>query len=477
MGVKCIVQVSRGVFGSPGAPGAPTSPRAAKSADMALVGGRLRWLMAGKECCTAGCTGLATREWLRGGFYSPVVRLYLAMFMMSCAVLVIAPMIPVIQQSHGFAVASLGIIAGVTLLTAVVTELFVGPQADRGHERLLLTLSVVCMILSLVGSGAADSVLLLTLWRAFAGVAYGMFVPSASAIVIRASPEGVGERLARLQVAEFAGLAAGPFLGAVLLSQFGSTHGLEIAGLGTIALIPVVVGVRIPRHPPDLVAGSDSAAGKERPTILAFDLLRHRAVWVALILSVAITAPLGIYNAMWPRFLADRGASAFVIAASLAIFTLPFLLIAPIAGRFVDRVGPLRGSVWGIWIVAIVVMAYGLIGSVPVIIAVSLIESVGQALAGPGTAAAMARASGAARAGSGQGLARGIGFLGAGLTAFAAGPVYQYWGARALFGGTALVMMVLVIIGYFMARAWAPELGTPGVIDAPTGEVAAQVAD
>ena len=65
---------------------------------------------------------------------------------------------------------------------------------------------------SLIGSGAADSVVLLTIWRALAGVAYGMFVPAASAIVIRSSPHGVGERLARLQVAEYAGFAAGPFL-------------------------------------------------------------------------------------------------------------------------------------------------------------------------------------------------------------------------------------------------------------------------
>ena len=48
----------------------------------------------------------------------------------------------------------------------------------------------------------------------------------------------------------------------------------------------------------------------------------------------------------------------------------------------------------GNWIVAIIVIAYGLIGSVTVIIVVSLVESVGQALAGPGTAAAMARAAG-----------------------------------------------------------------------------------
>lgn len=420
------------------------------------------------------------RDRARGptGFYSPRVRLYLAMFMMSCAVLVIAPMAPVIQQSHGFPVASLGIIFGVSLLTGVVTELFVGPQADRGHERLLLILSVVLAVATLVGSGAADSVLALTFWRALAGVAYGMFVPSASAIVIRSGSDGVGERIARLQVAEFAGFAAGPFLGALLLWRFGSTHGLELAGLATIVLLPVVMGVRIPRVPaPDSAVGPESAAPRERPSILAFDLLRHRAVWVVLLLSVAVTAPVGTYNAIWPRFLADRGASAFVIAASLAIFTLPFMVIAPVAGRFVDRVGPMRGSVWGIWIVAIIVMAYGLIGSVSAIIAVSLIESVGQALAGPGTAAAMARVSGAERAGSGQGLSRGVGFLGAGLTAFAAGPVYQYWGARAVFGATALMMIALVVIAYLLARTWAPELNRPVVDEAPTGDVAAQAAE
>jgi MFS family permease len=404
------------------------------------------------------------------------VRLYLAMFLMSSAVLAIAPMIPAIQESHGFPVASLGIIAGVTLLVGVATELLLGPQADRGHERVMLVASVVLAAASLVGSGAADSVVLLTFWRALAGIAYGLFVPTASAIVIRSDPKEVGEGLARLQVAEFGGFAAGPFIGALLLSRFGSTEGLEIAGVVALVLLPVVLGVRLPVRPAAPTATSADVAAK-RPSSLSFGLLRHRAVWVALILSLAVTAPVGTYSAMWAKFLADRGASAFVIAASLAIFTLPFMVIAPIAGRFIDRVGPLKGSVWGIWIVAIVVFAYGLIGSVTVIIVVSLIESVGQALAGPGTAAAMARASGTERAGAGQGLARGVGFLGAGLTAFVAAPLYAAWGARVLFGATAAMMIVLVVLGWALARVWAPELDQPGPVDAREAEVIATSAD
>ncbi len=376
------------------------------------------------------------------------------MFMMSCAVLVIAPMTPAIQQEHRFPVASLGIIFGVSLLTGVVAELFLGPQADRGHERALLISSVVLAGISSVGSGLADSVVTLTLWRAVAGVGYGMFVPAASALVIRLRAQGVGERIARLQVAEFAGFAAGPFLGALLLAQFGTQNGLIVAGIVTLILVPVVLGVEIPRDarvPPkgDGVGQSTNDAG---PSWAAFDLLRHREVWVALLLSVAVTAPVGTYSALWPKFLADRGASPFVVALSLAIFTLPFMILAPIAGRFIDRFGPLRGSVIGIWIVVVAVVSYGLLASVAAIILVSLIESVGQALAGPGSAAAMARASGARRAGAGQGLARGVGFLGAGLTAIAAGPVYEYWGGAALFVCTATIMVVLVVLAQLIGR-------------------------
>jgi len=383
------------------------------------------------------------------------------------------PMIPAIQTSHGYPVSTLGIISGVPLLAGVATELFVGPQADRGHERIMLIASVAVAAASLAGSGASTTVLTLTLWRALEGIAYGLFVPSASAIVIRSDPDGVGEGLARLQVAELTGFAAGPFIGALLLAWLGSTKGLELAGLLALALLPVVLGVRLPVTAPQASAPDGTPVPDERPPSLSFGLLRHKAVWVALVLSLAITAPVGMYNSMWAKFLADRGASGFVIAVSLAVFTLPFIVIAPMAGRFVDRVGPLKGSVWGIWIVAIIVMAYGFIGSVLVIILVGLIESVGQALAGPGTAAAMARASGSRRAGAGQGLARGVGFLGAGLTAIAAAPIYAAWGARVMFGSAALLMIVLVILGWALARVWAPELDAPGPVEPQEAEAVA----
>lgn len=394
------------------------------------------------------------------------MRLYLTMFMMSCAVLAIAPMLPDIQTSHHYSVASLGVIGAASLLTGVVSDLLLGPQADKGFERPMLVASVVLAAVALVGSGAAGSVGVLTLWRGVSGIAFGMFLTASSAVVIRIEAQKMGENLARLQVAEFAGFVAGPFLGALLLAVFGASRGLEIAGLAMLIGVPLVIRVPILRTAPE-DADEPAGAGESAAGGVMLGLLKERPVWVALVLSLAVTAPVGVYGAMWPKFLADLGASAWVIAASLAVATLPFLVVAPYAGRYLDRVGPMKGAVRGTWIIAVIIAAYGFVGSVPIIVALSLVESVGESLGSPGAAAAMARASGGHRAGAGQGLSRAVGFFGAGVVALIAGPVFQDWGARALFGGAGVLVAVLVIAAQLMARVWAPELSTPVPSEAP----------
>jgi MFS family permease len=377
-------------------------------------------------------------------------------------------MLPAIQTARGFPVASLGIIGGVPLIAGVITELALGPLADRGHERAMLVAGVGVAALSLVGSGLADSVALLASWRALEGVAFGLFVPAASAIIIRVEPTGVGERLARLQVMEYAGFAAGPFLGALLLAQFGATTGLVIAGLGTSLMLPIVLGVQTSGTGADPLTEDTPAVPAQdepKPSRLSLTLLRSRAMWVALILSVAANVPVGTYASMWAKFLADRGATPLIIAVSFGLFTLPFMVLAPMAGRFVDRVGPLRGAVWGTMIAAAVVWGYGVIGSVAVIVLATMVESVGEALNGPGTALAAAVASGPLRAGAGQGLARSVGLFAAGVASFASGWVYATWGARVLFGGTAALMAALAIAGWFAALRWAPEFDEPVDLD------------
>jgi len=46
-----------------------------------------------------------------------------------------------------------------------------------------------------------------------------------------------------------------------------------------------------------------------------------------------------------------------------------------------------------------------------------------------------------------------------------------------LFGGTAAAMMLLVVLGWVLARAWAPELDAPGPVDPQEAEVVITSAD
>ena len=81
------------------------------------------------------------------------------------------------------------------------------------------------------------------------------------------------------------------------------------------------------------------------------------------------------------------------------------------------------------------------------------VESTGQAMAFIGAAAAMAHTVVPARAGSAQGLLRGIGLVAATLAAAASGLAYQRGGALLLFGGTAAVVLLLAGLGLLLARS------------------------
>lgn len=379
---------------------------------------------------------------------------------MSGSVLVIAPMLPAMQERMGFTTTGLGLISGVSLVTAMIAELVLGPQADRGHERLLCIGGMLLAPATLVWSALAGSLAELVVSRALAGVAYAAFVSSAYAIVIRRDPDGVGEGIARIQAAEFAGLAAGPLVGALLEPWLGMRGALLVVAAITVAAVPLCLGLR-----------AAPAAVTERPPVLAFDLITGGAVQVALLLAIAVMVPVGAFDAMWARYLTDLGASHVMIAVSFAATTLPFLVIAGYAGRMVDRAGPMRGATWGAAVIVVALSCYALVGNVWAIVGVGVGEAFGQALAGPAAAAAMARATGPRRAGAGQGLARAVSMLAAGAVAILAGPAYAAWGGAAVFGGAAVGVAVVVVAARVLAGARAPELleveSTRGEVTAP----------
>lgn len=375
--------------------------------------------------------------------------LLLAVLAMAGANLAVFPLMAEIQQENGLSTAALGPIAGAAFLTAVLAQLLLAPFADRGHERHLLVGGLVATAMSLAAMAAASSTAGLVAARALEGLAFGAFMPTARALVSRGAGLRIGERLGQLSAAELAGVAVGPLVSAWLSSV--TSADASLLGFAALALcaLPLVARLPIPTVTPVTV---DETAPRSRTPVLALDLLRSRAVVAAVLLSTALTVPIGAYDTLWSRFMTDIGASTVLIGLSLTVFALPYVVLAGHAGKVADRLGTLPAALGGMAVTTAMMISYGFVGNPWIVTGLGLVESTGQAFASPASQAAMAHATGPERAGAGQGLAAAVGTFAAGLTAMAAAPVYQAGGPSLLFCSTAAFVAVLLVTAAWRGR-------------------------
>ncbi len=313
-----------------------------------------------------------------------------ASFLMASASIAVFVLLPDLQAELGLSTASLGPIAAASFLAGFGAQLLLAPLADRGWEQRLLVGSLVAAAISLLGTALATNATTLVAMRALEGLALGAFIPATRAIVSRTAGAEIGERLGRLSAAEFAGIAIGPLVAAGIAAMWSADAALVTLALVALATVPVVN-----RIAGAVDAGSGVPTGPHTPILdtprSGLDLLATRKVWAALLLTVAVTIPVGAYDTLWARFLTDHGASTLVIGASLTVFAVPYVLLAGRAGRLSDRMGPLPAAALGLVVMSVVIVGYGLLTNVGIIIAIGLVESTGQALAAPAAQAAASR--------------------------------------------------------------------------------------
>jgi len=398
-----------------------------------------------------------------------------AMVILSSASFVIFPLIPSLQGSLGVSTAEIGYLAAAGFASALIAELLVAPAADRGHARLMAVIGVIMVAGSLGFSAISVEGWQLIIGRAVGGFGFGIFVIAASALLVRSDHGRSGELLGRLGAAELAGIAVGPLASGIALSFAGPSAILAVsAAVVLVALVPVLIGFHeVTRSP---IAGDEphpatggiaagvmgfdgtDAGGSLRlgatPPASSLDLLRSPRIIGIVLLYAAVMVPTGSYDGIWPRFMADIGADPLLTAASYALFAVPYVLVAGWAGRLADRKGGVSAYWRGLAILLPIVSLYGVVGNPFIATGMGFVESTGQALAFIGAAAAMAHAVDPARAGSAQGLLRGIGLVAATVAAGLSGLAYEAGGQFLLFGGTALAVFVIAGIGLLLARDW-----------------------
>ncbi len=374
----------------------------------------------------------------------------IATVLMSSGSMLVFPLIPALQDSLGISTSEIGLMAAAGFAAALVAELLVAPFADRGGARRMGAAGVVLMATSLAGSALAVDAWQLIGARAVGGFGFGIFLAGASALLVRVAPARAGESLGRLSAAELAGVSIGPLASglAVAVTSPQAILGMSAAVM-LIALVPVLITFREPAAP-TTTAAPDGKAGA--PRRISLDLLRSPQVLGIVLLYSAVMIPNGAYDGIWPRFMTDIGADAWLLALSYIVFAIPYVLVAGIAGRLADRIGGVPVFVRGLLMLLPFIVLYGVIGNPWVATGMGFAESSGQAFAFIGAAAAMAHAVSPARAGASQGLMRAAGLLAATGAAALSGFGYEWGGATVLFGGTAALVIVVAAVGVVLTR-------------------------
>jgi len=327
-----------------------------------------------------------------------------------------------LQDAYGFSDAGLGWIAGTGFVVGFFTQLLIAPLADRGHSKRLLLVGLGLAVIGGLMFAASSSLMMFVIARGILGMSNGTFLPAARAIAAGMSEIGVAERLGRMGGIELTGFVTGPLIGGVLVGPLGLRWPFVVcASAAAIAWIALA-----PRQLPQPLRSTSH----ER---LAVDLLRLRDMRVGILLSIALFLPVGVFDALWDRYLTDRGASNTVVGLSFLLYGIPFALLAARGGRMADRIGPVRACLLALTVAAPLTAMYGLIAVPAVVIVLAMVEGSAQALAVPSAQAAVAAAAPPGRATAAQGLAGSGQLLAAAIASFTAPALYGALGSEAVF--------------------------------------------
>ena len=327
-----------------------------------------------------------------------------------------------LQEKYRYADSALGLIAGTGFAMGLIVQLFVAPFADRGHGRKLIQVGLTLAALGSVVFVFGDSLTWFIIGRGVVGASLGCTFPAVRALAANLDRDRSAERLGAVAGTEIAGFVTGPLIGSLLIDPFGLDATFLVFG----AMAVLALFVLSPRKFPELVKTSKSEKS-------SLDLFRLPEIRVALLLTLAVTFPTGIFDALWDRFLDDLGGNNAMTGLTFAVYGLPFILFSSRAGKLIDKRSPVAVALWLVIPVSLITMTYGFFKSPWSILGLGLIEGLVQSAVAPAGMAAIAKAAPLGRASAAQGLSGSVNVFGQMLAAFIAPSIYGNFGAKTTF--------------------------------------------
>ncbi len=262
-----------------------------------------------------------------------------------------------LQDTYGFGMAGLGLIASAAFPAALIGQLGLSRFADRGHTRRLLWFGLATAAAGMVWFWLGGSLWEFAAARFLVGLGSGTFIPSARRAILSRDPENPGRAISLAGAADIGGFLIGIPVAKQLEQVFDSPN-VPFLVLAVLLAVVGPVSTFIPEPP----RADSRASGSELRRVYSLPLAR-----AGLFIGLGFAAILGTLDAIASRFLKDLGGSANEMTVVMVAMFVPLVVAMPFAGRLVDRKGPIVAGTTALLVSAPLVMALGFSREVAVV--------------------------------------------------------------------------------------------------------------
>ncbi len=326
---------------------------------------------------------------------------------------VISPILPLYAASFDVSTAMIGSTITAFGLARLITNVPAGIFADRRGRRFLLISGPLITAIGMAGSGFADDIWTLLVFRFIAGLGSGFYMTGAQIYLLDiAGPEQRGRYIATNQGALLVGVSLGPALGGVIADAY--TLSTPFFVVAAAALCTSIYGYL--RLPETLGAHAVEDADDSGPKVVVsrFALLRSADFLAVGFISMGVfSIRAGVRQTLVPLRLSD----AFGLEVDelgllfTALGAIGLVLIWP-SGWAADRFGPKLLIVPTSLLIAVGISIVAIADSLELFVAGLAISAIGTSITGPAPAAYVAAIVGEEQRGSAMGLYRTFGDIG-----------------------------------------------------------------
>ncbi|CAB4340285.1 unannotated protein [freshwater metagenome] len=380
-----------------------------------------------------------------------MILLFLLTALMSLGYGSVFTLLADIRDKFGFTDGQVGLIAFAGLFTGVLSQLFLARYSDRGYAVVMMRVGIAAAAFGMLWMVFATSLWQWIAARLLLGLGSGMVGPAIRRVIIARDPQRVGANLGRQTAFDVAGFVLGPALAAGLAQLFGLRAPFIVLTV-VYVLAVFLVGK---------VTTAADAAASEISTAKRFSLIRLPAMQSALFAAIAFYLTIGMFEALWSILLRDQGAATWLIGVTLSVFTIPMIVFAPMGGALAQRIGPIRVVTVSITVAAIATCLYGFL-PLWLLVVISGIHAIADAYTMPANQVAVAVSSPPDQLAAGQGLLGATGLAIAAASALIGSAVYDSYGRGSIFAGTAVLMMICLVLARWRWNAQPALHGITG---------------